>query len=66
MTIRIGDTVLAPNAGKNAVVRAISKGPWGGTMFFLEVDEPLPYIGRPNPRRSLWVHESHAYAEESE
>lgn len=29
-------------------------------MFFLEVDEPLPYIGRPNPRRSLWVHESHA------
>ena len=64
MTIRIGDTVLAPNTGKNAVVRAISKSPFGGAMFFLEVDEPLPYIGRPNPRRSFWVHESHAIESE--
>ena len=55
-----GQTVSCPRAGENAVVCRRRPAVWGRGAFEiqLEVDEPLPFIGRDNPRRKIWVHES--------
>lgn len=55
----IGDRVVAPNIGENAVVEGAMFNPHGGLSYKIRVDEPLPYIGLPNPRRAIWAHESH-------
>jgi hypothetical protein len=55
MNLKNGDRVIATRVGPNAVVvRDQGRSPY----VLLEVDEPLPYLGLPNPRRKILAHES--------
>ena len=55
MNIKSGDRVVAPRVGPNAVVVEMKNG---SPYVMLEVDEPFPFIGLPNPRRKILTHES--------
>lgn len=59
MSWTIGQSVQCPRAGKNAIVTTIQESPWGGLQVQLEADEIFPLLAKDNPRRRLWVHETH-------
>jgi hypothetical protein len=52
--------VILPHmvAYKTPIAKAARASVWGGQDLLIEFDEPFPYAGRPNPRRSEWMHES--------
>jgi hypothetical protein len=56
--MNIGDKVEASTIVNGEIV-GVAVSLWGGTQYLVETDEPFPYIGRPNPRRRIFVHESH-------
>lgn len=55
----IGDEVRIDGRDYNAVIHGVRCSPWGGLEFNVEIDEMFPYVGLPNPRRRVYVHESH-------
>ena len=55
---KIGQQISVKHIGENAVVQAVMPSPWGGLQIPVECDEWLPYLGRENPRRKVWIHET--------
>jgi hypothetical protein len=55
---KVGDSVTCMYPDSNAVVCGFRSSGWSGREILVEVDEPLPYIGVPNPRRKIWMHQS--------
>jgi len=59
MTWTVGQKVTIkqyPNS--NAILVSVGRNCFGlGRMLEVELDEPLPYYGRPNPRRKIMINE---------
>jgi hypothetical protein len=56
--VKVGDLLFNTVYKIEERVLDIRPGPFGGNELLIEMDEPFPYIGLPNPRRKIWMHES--------
>lgn len=55
--LHVGDIVTTPYK-ENEPIIAIRPSMWKGIDVQVEINEPFPYIGLPNPRRKVWMHET--------
>ena len=58
MSINVGDIVYFELYNATEKSLAVVPSKWGGNFVKIKIDEPFPYVGRDNPRRVIWIHES--------